>query len=155
MITTLKISKLRLSKILMQIGDATLVKIKVEVPITPLKKFASDFKNLTQLVDMNIMINYDINVNDKIKFAKTVNGRTLPKTPLLLDNGNYYLKSRVLSCNTTTNFYNNNKIINPKLVVDKIHNIAKQNYNNVIMQDIAISNIREIQIGNINYIVKY
>lgn len=155
MITTLKISKLRLSKILMQISNTAFAKIKVEVPIKPLKTFANEYKNLTQLVDMNIMLNYDINTTDNVKFAKTVNGKTLPRTPLLLDSGNYYLKARVLNNNSTDRFYNNNKLINPKLLVNKIHNPVKQNFNNVIIQDIALSDIREIQIDNINYIVKY
>ena len=156
MITTLKISKLRLSKILMQINGKTLAKIKVEVPVKVLKSFEKDFRNLTQLADVNIMINYDIDANSNVKFTKMSTGNTIPRTPLLLDKGAFYLKSRILNETYQNVFNSDRRLVNPKIVLDKLQKKQKVDFDkNIIIQDIALNDIREIQINNINYIVKY
>lgn len=157
-----------LASILFNINSPTPAKIFAETIPSMSPKNNPYFKNTVKLSEkmVKIAFNYteDVNIQRAAEgkdFDFIANsrkwGKKIGNTPIVVHNGVMYMETCLLKNLKTCYFYNGKKINENSLIKffpPKRHNTNQKLKNQIIINDFKLTSIKQIQIGNINYIVR-
>lgn len=139
-----------------RIISSTEPKVKKGCPYAGLKKISSAL--------VNINYSYGNAVNNRrnkenreadFKSAPRIWGNKIPNTPLIENDGEYYLETRFMNAPKETIYVSNGNVVESEKVKPFLYATSsssrQQVENPVIVRNFKISNIVEIQINKVNY----